>query len=378
MAKKKRIESYSVTSSLAAAIAVLAFFIPGLYLAFNILFAVAAGMFRSIDRWNPDVIQVLLFTAAAIISAAWARSIYITMRWQTIQPEDTVCHHCGYDLTGNVSGRCPECGTSTGVHALEAEPPHEPGCGKTRAIMRTPGDRLLLTTWILLAVSGGIGAAAFLVAGESLVSIPFLGLPSSILAVATALGASIRHRRRRPRPQPQRAMVLGVTLGIAICILGGQAMLARRVWRSASEDAKSAVAASNLRGLGIAVRLYCNERGEFPPSLQTLVDTGAYSWRQLRSPNDPQVREQDGRQVDSGYGSFEYCPGLGDWPNAPDVVLAYEREAWSPVEARLSPRRARCVLFGDGRVLLLKEDEFATARQRSVRKRKELDWPVCR
>ena len=22
---------------------------------------------------------------------------------------------CGYDLTGNVSGRCPECGTSTGT-----------------------------------------------------------------------------------------------------------------------------------------------------------------------------------------------------------------------------------------------------------------------
>jgi hypothetical protein len=21
-----------------------------------------------------------------------------------------VCHHCGYDLTGNTSGRCPECG----------------------------------------------------------------------------------------------------------------------------------------------------------------------------------------------------------------------------------------------------------------------------
>jgi len=24
------------------------------------------------------------------------------------------CQHCGYDLTGNVSGRCPECGTAVG------------------------------------------------------------------------------------------------------------------------------------------------------------------------------------------------------------------------------------------------------------------------
>jgi rubrerythrin len=23
-----------------------------------------------------------------------------------------VCYHCGYDLTGNVSGICPECGMS--------------------------------------------------------------------------------------------------------------------------------------------------------------------------------------------------------------------------------------------------------------------------
>ena len=26
-----------------------------------------------------------------------------------------LCRHCDYDLTGNVSGVCPECGTPTGV-----------------------------------------------------------------------------------------------------------------------------------------------------------------------------------------------------------------------------------------------------------------------
>lgn len=25
------------------------------------------------------------------------------------------CRHCGYDLTGNITGRCPECGTSNGT-----------------------------------------------------------------------------------------------------------------------------------------------------------------------------------------------------------------------------------------------------------------------
>ena len=31
-----------------------------------------------------------------------------------------VCHHCGYNLTGNTSGVCPECGTPTIALALPA------------------------------------------------------------------------------------------------------------------------------------------------------------------------------------------------------------------------------------------------------------------
>ena len=27
------------------------------------------------------------------------------------------CQQCGYNLTGNVSGRCPECGTAVGPNA---------------------------------------------------------------------------------------------------------------------------------------------------------------------------------------------------------------------------------------------------------------------
>lgn len=33
--------------------------------------------------------------------------------WETPRPPDHCCQHCGYDLTGNVSGVCPECGTRT-------------------------------------------------------------------------------------------------------------------------------------------------------------------------------------------------------------------------------------------------------------------------
>ncbi len=32
-----------------------------------------------------------------------------------IRLSPNLCHDCGYDLTGNVSGRCPECGTAIAV-----------------------------------------------------------------------------------------------------------------------------------------------------------------------------------------------------------------------------------------------------------------------
>jgi hypothetical protein len=36
--------------------------------------------------------------------------------WRRV-PAPGQCRHCGYDLTGNVSGRCPECGRPTGEPA---------------------------------------------------------------------------------------------------------------------------------------------------------------------------------------------------------------------------------------------------------------------
>lgn len=36
---------------------------------------------------------------------------------------DLRCRSCGYDLTGNTSGRCPECGAATGVPTAVAVPP---------------------------------------------------------------------------------------------------------------------------------------------------------------------------------------------------------------------------------------------------------------
>ena len=42
--------------------------------------------------------------------AAMATSL---LWWRDRRPPKGHCQNCGYDLTGNVSGRCPECGEAT-------------------------------------------------------------------------------------------------------------------------------------------------------------------------------------------------------------------------------------------------------------------------
>lgn len=55
---------------------------------------------------------ILLF-GAPLWGVLWA---WLWMRWKNSLLRRTrpqACHACGYDLTGNISGRCPECGSAT-------------------------------------------------------------------------------------------------------------------------------------------------------------------------------------------------------------------------------------------------------------------------
>ncbi len=41
-----------------------------------------------------------------------AKKAYFNTKWKPFDPSLQVCHVCEYDLTGNMSGVCPECGTA--------------------------------------------------------------------------------------------------------------------------------------------------------------------------------------------------------------------------------------------------------------------------
>ena len=88
-----------------------------------ILFGLARGIFGS--RWNPGipwaVIAVLLgvpgLIAIHLIETWFDRHVVAPRIWRRL-PD--VCSGCGYSLTGNTSGGCPECGHH--VEGFEGNP----------------------------------------------------------------------------------------------------------------------------------------------------------------------------------------------------------------------------------------------------------------
>lgn len=53
---------------------------------------------------------LVILLADLLLTYALVRWIYSRLRWKRVQEYKLICGKCGYDLTGNVSGRCPECG----------------------------------------------------------------------------------------------------------------------------------------------------------------------------------------------------------------------------------------------------------------------------
>jgi len=84
---------------------------------------------RSMKRNLPTVLPFVPLILALQLSKGWrwgdrwANTRVVWIRYQHRLPFDQrgrLCTKCGYDLTGNESGRCPECGTGVPVRPAAA------------------------------------------------------------------------------------------------------------------------------------------------------------------------------------------------------------------------------------------------------------------
>jgi len=67
---------------------------------------------QNFDWWTGYVPVWALFVLTAALPCAWTRGYLKCLR--SARDCDGVCRICSYDLTGNVSGVCPECGVAVG------------------------------------------------------------------------------------------------------------------------------------------------------------------------------------------------------------------------------------------------------------------------
>jgi hypothetical protein len=89
------------------------------------------GFGRSFKRNLPTLIPFgILIMAVQLIEGLrwgdrWTNSMVVWSKYQHCLPFDQrglFCPKCGYDLTGNESGRCPECGTGVPTQPTAAVP----------------------------------------------------------------------------------------------------------------------------------------------------------------------------------------------------------------------------------------------------------------
>jgi hypothetical protein len=81
----------------------------GTYVVVGVCLSIASSaLFRAlgVDRFGAMDISMCIAAAGGLVSA-----IIVYRRLKRPSPPPGCCRECGYDLTGNVSGICPECGT---------------------------------------------------------------------------------------------------------------------------------------------------------------------------------------------------------------------------------------------------------------------------
>lgn len=185
----------------------------------------------------------------------------------------------------------------------------------------------------------------------------FSPLLAFLLAVPSLFfWAAARARNAEPVLDPAQRLPrwkLVTVLAACLALAATPILLFPTLWSRENRRCKSTVTATNLRTVYAAAMIYYEQYGSFPSGLSALLDQNFIAPRTLLSPVDPDLADRH-----ENYSSFD-CPGmLGHEPD-PRLPVCFERAPWSTLECRLFPTPCRMVLFGNGAVECLTEDEFA-------------------
>lgn len=140
-------------------------------------------------------------------------------------------------------------------------------------------------------------------------------------------------------------------------------------------EAKTPITAANLRGIGQALMIYVKQYGENPADLATLIQANICTEGSFESFGDPQPVVYSAAEG-LKYCSFVYQPQAGSWHTDPKIMIAYEQQAWTPMQLRLIPTYGRYVLFADGHVRRLDDEAFEAAQREDAARRQVLNRPA--
>ncbi len=73
------------------------------------------GEFSTDKSWGIGIDDVFTATIFVLPIASVSWVVYLLLRWKRVVDDGVHCIMCNYDLTGNESGICPECGSSVDV-----------------------------------------------------------------------------------------------------------------------------------------------------------------------------------------------------------------------------------------------------------------------
>lgn len=106
--KKARLRRLSKSTSLVLSSGAYLLFLITVTFLIEAVGSAIVGRVLALDTHN----LVMFMFASMFIPYLAARLLFDRLRWRWVEGDTPYCEQCSYNLTGNVSRRCPECGTA--------------------------------------------------------------------------------------------------------------------------------------------------------------------------------------------------------------------------------------------------------------------------